>query len=115
MKRNPRTPVEATVHLAAIQIGVTTSPAAKGYEVAVMANDPKSETAWLPLPLERPIVFQVGQSASRKKIVPTEFHVKLRNTPYGYPNFDPSAVPTSVYWQGQLSGSTNFVFMLPKG
>lgn len=115
MKRNPRTPVEATVHLAAIQIGVTTSPPAKGYEVAVMANDPKSETAWLPLPLANPIVFQIGQSASRKRIKPPVFHVKLRNTPYGYPNFDPSAVPTSVYWEGELPGSTNFVFVLPKG
>lgn len=114
MKRTRRTPVDATVTLAGIQIAVSTSPAAKGYEIDVKAHDPKSEVTGLPLPLAKPVRFQIGESASPKGLIPVVFQIRLRNSPPGSANYDPSALPTSVYWQGALTGNATFVFVLPK-
>jgi hypothetical protein len=111
MKR--RTPTDTEVTLEKIHLNVSTSPLAKGYEIQVSADTPKSETIWLPLPLTEPVGFHVGRKATHPKVMQVAFQIRLRNSPAGNVNHHPGTPPTSVYWQGALDKDTNFVFVLP--
>ena len=109
-----KAPIKADVTLASINITVSTSPEAKGYETLVRACDPKSESVWTMLPLAAPFRFQIGRTASHPEVMSVPFQIMLRNSPQSSPNHDSSAPATSAYWQGKVTADTNFVFILPK-